>query len=179
MDFAGQHFFPCSVLPGNQDIGIRCAASFHLYVQLLHGCRRAPVHSCAVSCMGGFRVPFVPWGAGLFQRLQQPGVVVGLHHEVRRPALQSFHRQTDVGEGREEHHGEVWVACLDFLQVEEAFAAAVQAGGEVHVEQDDIHRLALQQGENALGRRETDDVGEAVTQQVLQGGQNAFVVIDD
>ena len=112
-------------------------------------------------------------------RRDELGVVPGFHDEVRGAFAHRVHgrfdaavsgHQDDLGFGREGLRG---------LQPVEAFLAGRGAGGEIHVEQDDVERVIGEEPRDPRGIGRRHDISEFLLQDELGGEQHFRIVVDD
>ena len=185
VNLAREHLLARAVLARDEDIGVRCGHLLDQLADARHGRARTPEHRLFVGQLAldflqllhlALRAREV---VGALQGGHQTLVVPRLDHEVDRSVTHGPHRKVDVGIGREEHHLDVGIVAVNLLQPIEALVAGVDAGREVHVEQDDVDRLAAQRRQQLIGRRKRHHAGEVVAHEQLDGCQNAAVVVDD
>ena len=127
----------------------------------------------------------VQFGARLRQlqqridRGQQAAVVPGLAHVVGRAGLDQLYRRFQVCPRGQQHHWQVGMACADLREQRLAFLAAGGVGGEVHVLDHQVHRLAFQQCEALFRRGRVQRADIVQREQHVQRRGHGRVVVDD
>ena len=175
---ACQHLFPRSVLAGDQDVCIRLGYFGHDFDELHHDRGMADNHRWFARSLWRRQrlsgLPSLQGGAYLFQ---QAVIVPGLEHEIGSPAFQSLYRQFDVSVGRQHDNGQPRCDLLYPAKPEKPFVTGIDAGGEVHIQQDKVDRPAVQNRQDAVRVRGSLHLLELVFQEQFEGGQHALVVI--
>ena len=69
--------------------------------------------------------------------------------------------------------------AMDGIKPYHAILTGVDAHGEVHVEKDDIHMFLLHDGQDAVGRRQSDDAFKHTTKTYPHCCENSRIVVND
>ena len=142
--FSGQHFFACPVLACDQDIRV-CFSHFGDHLDQLHHNGRVPDDHGRFGWSGGgvlsdtLFVGFFPGGlqCGMYL-VQQHVVVPRFEYEVCCSAFQGFHGQFHIPVSGQHDNRQAGYDFLYAAEPEQALVAGVDAGREVHVEDNEI-----------------------------------------
>ena len=116
---------------------------------------------------------------GVLEHPYQFVIIPGLGNEIGGSAFQSLDGKLHVGKGGDEYHGDVGVEPAEGAEPEQAVLTAVYAEREVHVEQDEIYLLLLQQRGGGIGAGQGENPFERIAQTDLQRREYRRIIVDD
>ena len=179
MDFPRQDILAGSVLAGDEHRRVGRGDLVQGPADGGHGPGGAPEHRFLRFARNDrcLRFPgLVPGGGEDFDEFV---VVPRFHDEIEGPTLHSLHRQRDIGIGREQDDLHLRHHLLDFPGPVKPFIAGVDAGGEIHVQQDHVRPELFQRSHQGSRRRNRFHRLEVHGQQDLQRPADAGVVVHD
>ena len=116
---------------------------------------------------------------GVLEHSCQFVIIPGFGYEIGGSAFQSLDGKLHIGKGGDEYHGDVGVEPAEGAEPEQTVLPAVYAKREVHVEQDNIHLLLLQQRWGCIGARKGENPFERIAQTDLQRREYRRIIVDD
>ena len=116
---------------------------------------------------------------GVLEYPYQFVIIPGFGDEIGGSAFQSLDGKLHIGKGGDEYHGDVGVEPVEGAEPEQTVLAAVYAEREIHVEQDEIHLLLLQQRGGCIGARQGEDPFERIAQTDFQRREYRRIIVDD
>ena len=116
---------------------------------------------------------------GVLEHPYQFVIIPGLGDEIGGSAFQSLDGKLHIGKGGDEHHGDVGMEPAEGAEPEQAVLTAVYAEREVHVEQDEIYLLLLQQRGGGIGARQGENPFERIAQTDFQRREYRRIIVDD
>src|SRR5690606_26438034 len=105
-------------------------------------------------------------------------VLPRLQNEIRRSLLQRFDRHLDIAECRDQDHDGVWVPLEYLFKPIKSLLPAGDVLAEVHVEQDHVVGVIVEQKRNLVRIFFDDDVMVLFFEQHLGGEKHVFVIVD-
>ena len=120
--------------------------------------------------------PFVQGGTYL---PDQVIVVPGFQYEIGSSTLQRLDSQFDIPVGCQHDNRQSRCDLLYAAEPEKPFVAGIDSGGEIHIQQDEIDRPAVQDRKDAVRVRGSLHLFELIFQKQFERGQYAFVIIYD
>lgn len=116
---------------------------------------------------------------GVLEHSYQFVIIPGFGDEIGGSAFQSLDGKLHIGKGGDKYHGDVGVEPAEGAEPEQTVLSAVYAKREVHVEQDEIYLLLLQQRGGCIGVRQGEDPLERIAQTDFQRREYRRIIVDD
>ena len=178
---ACQHLFSRSIFSCDEQVCI-CQGDFgDERAKLRHALACSPVHA---AFSGGLLVGIsvvtsvcLSGGIGIAERFEQLRVVPRLDYKVEGALLDAAYREVYICVSREEDDRYGGIRFMYFREPEKPFVPIVDACAEVHIQQDEIDRIFPQGVQYLVRIGKGDYLLETCTQQQLDGGKDAFVIV--
>src|SRR5687768_5797774 len=105
-------------------------------------------------------------------------ILPGLEDKIGRALFERLHSHLNIAESGDEDHNRIWIPFKDLFKPKETFFPARDVFAEIHIQQNDIVRIVVQEKRDLVGILLNDHMMVLLFEEHFGGEKHIFIVIN-